>query len=377
MRASPRGGRGRRYEWRAREPRECEPRARPLRAREPRRVVSSVIDLRSDTVTTPSAAMRRAMADAEVADDLLDGDPTTQRLEARTAELLGCAAALFFPSGTMANQAAVAVLARHGTELLLHEDAHLANWEKAGISALAGVQPRFIRGAARVTPATLLATFRDPARDGPGASLCSIENTHASAGGAVMPLAELETCANAARERGLAIHLDGARLWNAAVATGASLAAFAAVADLTMVSYSKGLGAPVGSALAGSAARIEEAWEARQRLGGGMRQSGIIAAGALYGLEHNLSRLSDDHDNARRFAAIVENAPHARVIPPESNIVMIELVGREARSVAIAAAAEGVRVGAWTTTRLRAVTHLDVSAAEVERAAQVLRRLLS
>ena len=337
-----------------------------------------MIDLRSDTLTKPSAAMRQAMAGAEVGDDILDGDPTTRRLEERTAELLGMDAALFFPSGTMANQAALAVLGRHGTEMLVHEDAHLANWEKAGISGLAGMQPRFIRGAVRVTAATLAAAHRDPARDGPRASLCSIENTHASAGGAVTPLAELEACAADARAHGLAVHLDGARLWNAAAATGVPVAAFAAVADLTMVSFSKGLGAPIGSALAGSAARIEDAWEVRQRLGGGMRQSGVIAAAALYGLDHNMTRLGDDHAAAVRFAEIVAQAPHARVVTPQSNIVMIDLAEpRRARDVAAAAAAQGVRVGTWTSTRLRAVTHLDVSAADVEHAAHVLRVLLS
>jgi threonine aldolase len=338
----------------------------------------ATIDLRSDTVTKPSAAMRRVMAEAEVGDDLLDGDPTTRRLEELTAELLGTEAALFFPSGTMANQAAVFTLARPGTEILVHEDAHLVNWEKVGLAVLAGVQPRFIRGAPRVTRATLSATQRDPSRDGPRATLCCIENTHAASGGMVTPLDELAELAAAARAMGLRVHLDGARLWNASAATSTPPAKFAATADLTMVSYSKGLGAPVGSALAGSTAQMEEAWDARQRLGGGMRQSGIIAAGALFGLQHNLSRLGEDHENARRFAAIVADGTDARVVPPESNIVMIDLPDRlHTARVTKTAAARGVRVGAWTSSRLRAVMHLDVSREEVERAGHILRETLS
>jgi threonine aldolase len=341
-------------------------------------VSQPVIDLRSDTVTRPSPAMRRAIADAEVGDDVLDGDPTTRRLEARTAELLGTERALFFPSGTMANQAAIHTLARSGTEILVHEDAHIVNWEKAGISALAGVQPRFIRGAPRITRATLSASQRDPSRDGPRATLCCLENTHAASGGMVTPLAELGALAAVARGMGLRVHLDGARLWNASTATGTPLAEFAATADLTMVSFSKGLGAPVGSALAGSRELIDEAWEARQRLGGGMRQSGVLAAAALYGLEHNLVRLGDDHENARRFAAIVAEGGDARVVPPDTNIIMVDLPARlDAVRVTQAAAARGVRFGAWTSARLRAVTHLDVTRADVERAAHVLREIIS
>ena len=337
-----------------------------------------MIDLRSDTVTKPSLAMRRAIAEAEVGDDLLDGDPTTRRLEERTAELLGTESALFFPSGTMANQAAVFTLARNGTEILVHEDSHLVNWEKAGAAALAGVQPRFIRGAPRVTLETLRAAQRDPSRDGPKASLCCIENTHAASGGMVTPLAELAGLADAARLMGLSVHLDGARLWNACAATGTRPAEFAATADLTMVSYSKGLGAPVGSALAGSTALIDEAWEARQRLGGGMRQSGVLAAAALYGLEHNLGRLGEDHEHAREFAAIVGESRDLRVVPPESNIIMLDLpVQLNAVRVAREAAARGVRVGAWTSSRIRVVTHLDVSRDDVVRAAGILRDLLA
>jgi threonine aldolase len=337
-----------------------------------------MIDLRSDTVTKPSAAMRRAMAEAEVGDDVLDGDPTTRRLEERTAEILGQERALFFPSGSMANQAAIWALAERGTEMYAHDDSHIVNLEMGGASALGGVQPRLIQGAPRVTRETLVRAIRPPGHDFPRATLLCLENTHNGSGGMVTPLAEQSALAELGRSAGCRVFLDGARLWNAAAATGTPLADFAGCADATMVSFSKGLGAPVGAALAGSRDVMEAAWEARKRFGGGMRQSGIIAAGALYGLEHNLSRLGEDHLHARRFAAIVAEAKHAAVVPPETNIVMIDLpAGTGAPAFAAAAMARGVRVSVWTASRVRTVMHLDVTSSEVERAATVLRELLS
>ncbi|MBI3568757.1 MAG: threonine aldolase family protein [Gemmatimonadetes bacterium] len=336
------------------------------------------IDLRSDTVTKPVPGMRRAMADAEVGDDVLDGDPTTRRLEERVAAMLGTERALFFPTGTMANQAGLWALSQPGTEVLAHEDSHIVNWEMAGAAALAGVQPRLIRGAPRITLETLAAAQRAPSRDAPRTSLLCLENTHNGAGGMVTPVDELAAIAAQGRALGLAVLLDGARLWNANVATGTPLPAFAALADATMVSFSKGLGAPVGAALAGSADVIERAWEARKRFGGGMRQSGVLAAAALYGLDHHYDRLGDDHANAARFAAIVGEAAHARVVRPDTNIVMIDLAGgRDSADVARAAAARGVKVSIWLPTRVRAVMHLDVTPAQVERAAMVLRDVLS
>ncbi len=337
-----------------------------------------MIDLRSDTVTKPSAAMRRAMAEAEVGDDVLDGDPTTRKLEERTAEILGQETALFFPSGSMANQAAIYALGERGTELFVHEDSHIVNLEMGGASANAGMQVRLIRGAPRVTRETLTNAIRPAGRDFPRATLLSIENTHNGSGGMVTPLAELAAIVAVGRSVGCKILLDGARLWNASAATGTKLSDFAALADATMVSFSKGLGAPVGAALAGSKEVIKAAGEARKRFGGGMRQSGIIAAGALYGLENNLSRLGEDHINAQKFASIVAEAKHATVVQPESNIVMIDLpAGTDAIPFAKAAMEKGVRVSVWTATRVRSVMHLDVSLAEVERAAMVLRDLLN
>jgi threonine aldolase len=336
------------------------------------------IDLRSDTVTKPSEAMRRAMATAEVGDDVLDGDPTTRRLEEATAKILGQERALFFPSGTMANQAAIWALAERGTEMYVHEDSHIVYLEMGGASAIGGVQPRLIQGAPRVTRETLSRAMRSPGRDFPRASLLCLENTHNGAGGMVTPLPELSALAAVGRSMGCRVFLDGARLWNASAATGTPLEDFAACANATMVSYSKGLGAPVGAALAGSNDVMQAAWEARKRFGGGMRQSGIIAAGALYGLEHNLSRLDEDHRHARLFAAIVSEAKGASVVLPETNIVMIDLPpGTDAMSFAKAAMARGVRVSVWTASRVRTVMHLDVSREQVEVAATVLRDLLS
>ena len=339
--------------------------------------MSSVIDLRSDPVTKPVPGMRRAMADAEVGDDVLDGDPTVQRLEHRVAEMLGTERALFFPTGTMANQAAVWALSRPGTEILAHDDSHLVNWEMAGAAALAGVQVRLVRGAPRITRDTLAAALRSPSQDAPRCTLLALENTHAGAGGMVTPADELAALAAVGRSMKLAVFLDGARLWNAHVATGTPLTDFTRCADATMVSFSKGLGAPVGSALAGSAAVMEAAWEARKRFGGGMRQSGILAAAAIYGLDHHYDGLAEDHRNAKRFASIVAEAPAARVVPPDTNIVMTDLPSHlDGSTVAQRALEQGVRFSVWSSSRIRAVMHLDASAADVERAAIILRDII-
>ena len=336
------------------------------------------IDLRSDTVTRPTPAMRRAMAEAEVGDDVLDGDPTVRRLEAKVAELLGKERALFFPSGTMANQAAIWVLSRPGTELLIDANAHIVELEMAASAALAGVQLRLVPTDGGVMDAaSLRRAFRTRSPHVPPPSLVSVENTHSGAGGKVTTIDHVRAIRDVAREHGAALHLDGARLWNAAAATGTSLAHFAACADTVMVSFSKGLGAPVGAALAGPADLMANAYGARKRFGGGMRQSGIIAAGALHGLEHHLGRLGDDHATARLLAERLDGAGGACVARPDTNIVMVDLrPGVAADEVARRAKERGVLVGVWTATRLRAVTHLDADAAAVERAAGVIRGVL-
>ena len=320
--------------------------------------------------------MRKAIAEADVADDVLDGDPTVRTLEAKVAELLGTQAGLFFPTGTMANECAIQVLSKPGTEFFVHEDAHIVDREKAGAALFSGVQPRMIRGASRITLDTFNAAIRAKSRHLPRASLLCLENTHNTGGGVVTPASELLQISTLGRSLGVTVLLDGARLWNAAAATGSPLKEFAACADLTMVSFSKGLGAPVGACLAGSSALLEEAHEARRRMGGGMRQSGVLAAACLYGIEHNLTRITDDHASAKRFAGIVAEAKNASVTVPETNIVMITVPkSTDVATVEREAASRGVGVSVWDTTRVRAVTHLDVTMDEAVRAAGILRDL--
>jgi threonine aldolase len=336
-----------------------------------------VIDLRSDTVTRPTLAMRRAMAEAEVGDDVLDGDPTVRRLEARVAEMLGKEAGLFFPSGTMANQAGVAVFSRPGTEALLDANAHIIHWEMAGAAALWGVQVRGVpAGDGRLVMGAddLARTMRPQSIHAPAASIVCFENTHNGAGGKITPLAELRALRDVAAAHGLPVHMDGARLWNASVASGTSLADFASCADSVMLSFSKGLGCPVGAILVGGKEAMQRAHPVRKRLGGGMRQSGILAAAALYALDAHMARLSEDHEHARLLADAVDGVAGATVVPPDTNIVMIDLPpGVTSADVASRARDGGVLVSPWSGTRVRAVTHLDADRAAVTRAAEVLR----
>ena len=336
-----------------------------------------VIDLRSDTVTRPTVAMRRAMADAEVGDDVLDGDPTTRRLESLVAEMLGKERALFFPTGTMANQAAIWLLSRPGTEILVDGDAHIVTSEMAGAAAFSGVQVRVVRAARAVMNAADVMASLPTAGDAPEQTLLCVENTHNSAGGAVTTLDGMRALRDVASRAGLAIHLDGARLWNASAATGTSLASFAACADTVMVSFSKALGAPVGAALAGPADVIERAVRVRRRLGGGMRQSGILAAAALHGIEHHMARLADDHASARYLAQAIDGIGGVRVVSPDTNIVMIDLPSPCASDVVARARSHGVLISHWHASRVRAVTHLDAPAEVVAEAARRLERALA
>jgi threonine aldolase len=335
----------------------------------------SVIDLRSDTLTKPSPAMRRAMADAEVGDDVLDGDPTTRRLEERIAELLGVEDALFFPSGSQANQTGIWLVTEPGTELLIEANAHLIHYEMAGSAALSGVQIRPV-----TTPDGLLSA--DLVRGGlrassphvPRITALAIENTHNLAGGRVLPPDAMQALVRTAREAGVRVHLDGARLWNAAAAAGVTPARLTQGVDTVMVSISKGLGCPVGSCLGFKKDWRPRAWETRKRLGGGMRQSGILAAAGLYALDNNLGRLAEDHENAKRFAQILSDSPTVRPSDPETNIVMVDLQRDGATAVAASGqlAQAGVRMSAYGPKRLRAVMHLDVGRADVERAARIV-----
>ena len=323
--------------------------------------------------------MRQAMAEAEVGDDVLDQDPTTRRLERRVAELLGQDDALFFPSGTQANQTAIALLTRPGTELLLEANAHLVHYELGGVAANWGVQIRPIASPDGLLSGELLgAALRPASPHVPRAGAVAVENTHNAAGGRVMPPAVMDGIIAVAQDAGLRVHLDGARLWNGAAALGVPPSRLARGAATVMVSLSKGLGCPVGSCLAFAAGQRSLAWEIRKRLGGGMRQSGILAAAGLYALEHNLQRIADDHANARLLAERLGPCPAVRAAVPETNIVMIDLVrpGDSAATVLPTLAEAGVLLVPFGPVRLRAVTHLDVSRSDVARAADVIRSVL-
>jgi threonine aldolase len=338
-------------------------------------MTSPPIDLRSDTVTRPSPAMRRAMADAEVGDDVLDGDPTTRRLEERVAELLGTEDALFFPSGTQANQTGITLVTEPGTELLLEANAHLVHSEVAGVAALSGVQIRPISTPdGLLTPELVRGMIRVPSPHVPRATALAIENTHNTAGGRVLNAAAADALVRVARESRMAVHLDGARLWNAAVAVGVPPARLTQGAETVMVSISKGLGCPVGSCLGFKKEWRARAWEIRKRLGGGMRQSGVLAAAGLYALDHNLNRIGEDHANAKRFAEILSDSQTVRPSVPETNIVMVDLLRERdtPESVSSRLAQAGVRLAPWGPRRLRAVTHLDVTRADVERATRII-----
>lgn len=337
-------------------------------------MVDDPVDLRSDTVTRPTAAMRRAMAEAPVGDDVYGEDPTVNELERRTAELLGKTRALFVPSGTMANQIALLVHTRPGDEVVIGEGAHLA-WNESGAGAAwSGVQFAIAGAGGFFDPQQLEDAIKPPAVHLPRTSLLAVENTHNRAGGRVFPIDTLLRVTNYARERGLARHLDGARLWNAEVSTGVALPDWAAPFDTVSVCFSKGLGAPVGSAIAGSEEHIAAALRFRKMLGGGMRQAGVLAAAALYALDHHRQRLAIDHENAALLGRIVHErgGSGTRVRPVETNIVCIDLQGKTAAQVVARCREQGVLVGAAGPATVRAVTHLDVPPSSLTRAAEIL-----
>lgn len=339
-----------------------------------------VVDLRSDTLTKPTPAMREAMARADVGDDVYGEDPTVNALEARVAGLLGKEAALFVPSGVMANQIALFLHTQPGDEVLVPHGAHCMWYESGAAPALSGVQLRPIGDEdGRFGPDDVAAAINPDDAHYPRTRLVTLENTHNRSGGRVAPQATVRAIAELARARGLAMHLDGARLWNAHVATGLPLAELAEPFDTVSVCLSKGLGAPVGSLIAGSRALIVRAHRRRKQLGGGMRQAGILAAAGLYALDHHLARLAEDHLNARRFAEIVAFAPGIRLAPVESNIVIWDLdpkVPVNAAQIVERARQAGVLLNAMGARRVRAVTHLDVDARACTWAAEQVRALL-
>ncbi len=334
-------------------------------------------DLRSDTLTKPSPAMRAAMADAEVGDDVYGEDPTVKRLESRVAEILGKENALFVPSGTMANQIAILLHTRPGDEVLVGEGTHCMNFEGGAAGAWSGVQFAVAGRGGFFSPEEMRAAIRPRAEHLPQTSLVVIENTHNLGGGRVLPRAESERIAATAREHGLALHLDGARIWNAAVASGEAPRDLAAPFDTVSVCFSKGLGAPVGSAIVGSSALVQRARRFRKMLGGAMRQSGVIAAAALFALEHNRARLAEDHAAAQGFAERLRSAPGVEVAPVETNIVLVRTQQLVAGEVVERAGAKGVLIHAMGARLLRAVTHLDIAPADVLEAAEILASVLA
>ncbi len=342
--------------------------------------MANVVDLRSDTVTKPSPAMRQAIANAEVGDDVHGDDPTVNRLQEYMANLLSKEVALYVPSGTMANQVSIRSVCEPGDELILDETTHSYNYETAGPSALAGVSLRFIRSARGVFNGTDVEPLVRPrVMHFANSRMVIVENTNNVGGGSVWPLEQVRDVRAAADRHGLHVHLDGARLMNACVATGNKPADFARYVDSISICFSKGLGAPVGSIVAGPADFIDRARRFRKMFGGGMRQAGIIAAAALYAIQHNVERLAEDHANARKLATALAELPGVKVDVDsvETNIVIfdIELELGGAANFAQKLRERDVWLLPTGPQRLRAVTHLDVPAAQIDQAIEVFRAL--
>jgi threonine aldolase len=334
--------------------------------------VGELIDLRSDTVTRPTAGMRKAMADAEVGDDVYVEDPTVAALEERVAAMFGHEAALFVPSGTMGNQIGMRLVCEPGQEVLCDADAHVVTYEMGAAAAIFGLSTRTVVSSdGRLEAARLIEQVRPMDNWHLTATAAvAVENTHNRAGGLVQPLGELRRLWEWSRPAGVAVHLDGARIWNAHVASGVDLATYGRLADTASVCFSKGLGTPVGSVLVASAERIATARLWRKRLGGGMRQVGVLAAAGLYALDHHLDRLAEDHEHAQLLAERLGVDPGT----VETNMVVLD--GVNAPVVAEAAKAHGVLVSQVSPHRLRLVTHLDVDRAGIDRAADVLASLI-
>jgi threonine aldolase len=331
-----------------------------------------MIDLRSDTVTRPSAGMRQAMAEAEVGDDVYGEDPTVAELQERVAGLFGFEAALFTPTGSMANVLAVAALVRPGQEVLCESRAHIVRAELGAHGAFTGLTSRtWTNPDGQVDlPAIKEMYAPDMGSYFVRTVALSVENTHNFAGGTVLPLEDLQALRGYADEVGCSVHMDGARIWNAHVATGTPLADYGAIADTMAVCLSKGLGAPIGSLMMGSADQVTEARVLRKRLGGGMRQVGVLAAAGLYALDHHLERMAEDHEHAKLLAEACGSDPALT----ETNIVVVDVP--DALALVAAAREQGVLVGAVGPTKVRMLTHLDVDRAAVEQAAKVLAEIL-
>ena len=337
---------------------------------------STLIDLRSDTVTKPTPAMRAAMLDAEVGDDVYGEDPTIAALEARALELFGgpgsrLTTALFVPTGVMANHIGLRMHAAPGEEVVCDADAHIVAHEDAGLAWHAGIQTRTtLTERGLLSAGQLDRLIRPHGAYTVGTKVVELENTHNRGGGSIYPIETLREIRALADERGVAVHVDGARLWNAHVATGTPLAEYGLIADTLAVCLSKGLGAPVGSLLLLPAERREDARILRHRLGGGWRQAGMLAAAGLYAIEHHVERMAEDHANAKLLAASLRDRGLS-VREPETNIVLIDVPG-DALGVVGRCRAEGVLIGPTGPKTLRAITHLDVTDKSVAQAAQII-----
>jgi threonine aldolase len=337
---------------------------------------SDSVDLRSDTITKPSQGMRQAMANAEVGDDVFEDDPTIQELEKRTAALLGKEAALFAPSGTMTNQIAVRCHTQIGDRIILEANSHIYLYEAGGISALSGVIPTCLAGKNGIFSAEDLASsiLPEDVHFAPARLVC-IENTHNRGGGKTWPLEKILSVTAQAKKSQLAFHLDGARIWNAAAASGLSEAELAAPFDSASVCFSKGLGAPIGSALVGTRDFIHKARRVRKQFGGGMRQVGILGAGALYALENNRSRLHEDHSNAKDLAKGIAGLPGLTIDPEavETNIACFDVPKNTAAGFAEHLQKRGIRLLAIGPSRIRVVTNLMVNSAQIEQAVEAIK----
>lgn len=345
--------------------------------------MTAIIDLRSDTVTKPTAAMRAAMAAAEVGDDVFGEDPTVKKLEERVAALMGKEAAVFVPSGTMSNQIAIRSQTQPGDEILLDLNCHIYNYEAGGPAVLSGVTCRTLDGENGILD---LSQLKDKIRPSDSyhqvrTRMVCLENTHNRGGGTIYPIDKIDAISRWARSNGLIMHLDGARLWNAIVATGIPARQWAEHFDSVSVCFSKGLGAPVGSALSGSHELIDKARGSRKLLGGGMRQAGVLAAACIYAIDHHIERLAEDHRNAQIIAEAMFDTPGLAPYPPkiETNLIWCR-VDRElgtAEAVAAKLAKHGIRVLIAGPQTIRACTHLDVNTAQAEQAAETLRKTLT
>jgi threonine aldolase len=344
--------------------------------------MADLIDLRSDTVTRPTPEMRRAMADAEVGDDVFGDDPTVNALQERCADLLGKEAGLFVPTGSMGNQVCLGLVAARGDEVVCDSGAHFLHFEGGSVAAHLGLVARPLPGDRGVLASDQVADAIRPGNDHePRTAVVALENTHNAAGGRIYPIDEARAVAKICHERDVRVHIDGARIFNAQAATGVAAREWAACADTVTFCFSKGLGAPVGSMVCSSAAAIAEGRRLRKRLGGGMRQVGVLAAAAGVALDTGIDRLDQDHANAARLAAGLADVSAGIVDPGavETNMVYLDLrhVGREAPEVSQALLAEGVLTLGSPGHAMRLVTHRDVSAEDTERALEALRRVLA